>query len=522
MTDHWWARVGVLRALVEAWLLTVVLLGVLLSLYPDLPARLIQQGMIFVGAAAALWLAMRWRLQAGRYVWRLLRLLAVAVVFGLTMAAMFYAVTDWLMRQTPVDEGGGAINDFPLFLVVLFSSGLVAFVGFRIIVLVWDAWSRLTRRHLLWSIVQDHLMVAVVIQLLVIVPITIYSSSTPAFESAVGAPLNSSASLVARLVAGILPMMTLFSILVVLVLVAVLPLSAIASYFVARRTIRRLRVLTKATAALRAGNYDARVTVVGEDEIAALLDDFNRMAADLGANIAALRSERETVAALLRARRDLVAGVSHELRTPVTVLRSYLESDLAREDAAPSRQTLTVMQAEVTRLQTLIDDLFALSRAEVQALELRLTPVDAAAVVCDVVRTAAPLAWQSHRVELVVDVPSDLPHVCADTMRLEQVLRNLINNGVRHAAPGGVVAVSARAEADGVCVAVRDTGDGIAPEHLPHIWERYYHTGDGGTGLGLALVKSLVEAMDGTVAVDSRPGDGATFSVRLKTVTSNE
>src|SRR5690606_38407959 len=130
-------------------------------------------------------------------------------------------------------------------------------------------------------------------------------------------------------------------------LFAVLPLSAIASYLVARRTIRRLRALTEATAALRAGDYDARVPVTGEDEIAALQADFNAMAADLGANVRALQAERETVAALLRARRDLVASVSHELRTPVTILRSYLEDALGRASVdAPLQRDMTTMQAE--------------------------------------------------------------------------------------------------------------------------------------------------------------------------------
>ena len=515
---------GWLRALVEAWLIGLLLLASLLSLYPDLPARLVQQGMVFIGAAAALWLAARWRLPGSGWLKALAQTLGVSLIFGGGTAWAFQSVSDWLARMSSA-EGSDSPNTLLLFILLLLISPLVTFVGFRVSVVIWVAWSRLQRRRLLWSIVQDHLLVAVVVQLLVIVPFVLYNVSSSSFARTLGVNSeNPSASLVVRLVVGILPQLSLLSILVVLVLIAVLPLSAIASYLVARRTTRRLRGLAAATTALRQGDYEARVPVVGEDEVAALQTDFNGMAADLGANVHALQAEREKVAALLRSRRELVAGVSHELRTPMTVIRSYLETALDRPDTdAAMAHDLAVIQGEVTRLQSLVDDLFALSRAEVSQLELSLGPVNVGAVVCDVVRTAAPVAWKQQRVELVADVPPDLPAAAADTKRLEQVLRNLINNGVRHASPGGVVAVSAHAEADVICLEVRDTGAGIAPEHLPHIWERYFHANTGGTGLGLALVKSLVEAMGGTVDVASRAGEGCTFSVRLpKAVTSDE
>ncbi len=505
-----WVGVGWLRALLEAWLLGLLLLASLLSLYPDLPARLVLQGMLFVGAASALWLAARWRLSRDRWLKALAQTVGVCLIFGGGTAWAFQSVSDWLARSTPAD-------DVSVLNALLLPSPFVTFIGFRLSAVIWVAWSRFQRRRLLWSIVQDHLLVAVVVQLLVIVPFVLYNVSSSSFARTLGVnDENPSASLVVRLVVGILPQLILFSILVVIVLIAVLPLSAIASYLVARRTTRRLRALAAATTALRQGDYEARVPVVGEDEVAALQADFNGMAANLSANVRALQAEREKVAALLRSRRDLVAGVSHELRTPMTVMRSYLEAALDRpETDAAMAHDLTVIEGEVTRLQALVDDLFALSRAEVNQLELTLGAVDVGAVVCDVVRTAAPVAWKQQRVELVADVPPDLPAASADTMRLEQVLRNLINNGVRHASPGGLVAVAARAEADTVCLEVRDTGGGIPPEQLPHIWERYVHGANGGSGLGLALVKSLVEAMGGAVDVTSREGEGCTFTVRL-------
>lgn len=508
--------VGWLQALVEAWLLGLLLLAALLSLYPDLPGRLVQQGMLFVGAASALWLSARWRLSSGGWLKALAQMLAVCVIFGAGTAWAFQTISDWLAQNAAVDDAN-SLNALLPFVILLLTSPFITAIGFRLSVVIWVTWSRFQRRRLLWSIVQDHLLVAVVVQLLVIVPFVLYNVSNSSFARTLGVNSeNPSASLVVRLVVGILPQLSLFSILVVLVLIVVLPLSAIASYLVARRTTRRLRALAAATTALRRGNYDARVPVVGEDEVAALQSDFNSMAADLGANVHALQSEREKVAALLRSRRDLVASVSHELRTPMAVMRSYLETTLARPDLdGAAAHDLAVIDAELTRLQALVDDLFALSRAEVSQLDLSLGPVDLGAIVCNVVQMTAPLAWNQQRVELVAAVPPDLPVVTADTLRLEQVLRNLINNGVRHASPGGVVAVGARADTGAICLEVRDTGEGIAPEDLPHIWERYYHAENGGAGLGLALVKSLVEAMHGTVRVTSTPGEGSTFTVCL-------
>jgi signal transduction histidine kinase len=305
-------------------------------------------------------------------------------------------------------------------------------------------------------------------------------------------------------------------------LLAVLPPSVILSYFVARRTTRRLETLAAATRALREGDLSARVPVVGEDEVAQLQDDFNVMAADLERATGDIQAERDKVASLLQSRRELIANVSHELRTPVATIRGYLESSLAgNSEAAPElRHDLEVMAREVERLQGLIDDLFTLARAEVDGLAIDLRPTDVDVVVQRRVEAMAPLAWQKGRVEVVAEVSPDLPPALADAGRLEQVLINLLRNGVRHTPPGGIVAVMVAGEADAIRIDVRDTGEGIPTEELPRVWERFYR-GEGsrkdgrGAGLGLALVKELVEAMDGTVGVESVVGRGSCFTVRL-------
>jgi len=248
------------------------------------------------------------------------------------------------------------------------------------------------------------------------------------------------------------------------------------------------------------------------------------LAASLERAMRDLQQERDRVAGLLQARRELVAGVSHELRTPVATLRSYLETSIMHWNGNPPptlRQDLQVMEDEVISLQALIEDLFTLSRAEVGRLTLRCEPNNVGELIHRIVKARAPLAWQANRIEVVAEVPSALPPALVDANRLEQALQNLLHNAVRHTSPGGIVAVAVAAEPEALVLHVKDTGEGIAPQDLPRIWERFYqanNAGNGigtGTGLGLALVKEWIEAMGGSVAAESVLGEGSCFTIRL-------
>jgi signal transduction histidine kinase len=290
--------------------------------------------------------------------------------------------------------------------------------------------------------------------------------------------------------------------------------SSIVAYLLSRRLVARLEQLSQAAEALRAGNLSTRVTVSGKDEVARLQESFNSMATGLEA-------ERDRVVGLLAARRQLVAGVSHELRTPVATVRGYLEAALQRNGVVPAdlRTDLETMEREVGRLEHLIDDLFTLSRAEVGRLAVRLEPTQVGVVVQHVVDAQAPLAWHQRRVQILAAPADELPAARADAERLEQITSNLVNNAIRHTPPGGLVAVVVAAEPERVRIEVRDTGQGIPPDELPHVFERFYR-GNGsddraGAGLGLALVKELAEAMGGEVGAASTPGEGSCFTVRL-------
>jgi signal transduction histidine kinase len=386
----------------------------------------------------------------------------------------------------------------------------VEFVIFRLGVRLWLYWNRIRRTRLRWALTHALLSIAGLAAGLLTALMLSLQVMTRGFSS--------------TLTFNVIPILFFLAFLTALGLAVVLPPSALFSYLFARHVTQRLQALAKATSALRAGDYRIRVPVTGEDEVAQLQSNFNAMAADLDRAVSEVHAERDNVAALLRARRELVASVSHELRTPVATLRGYLESTLTHWNGSPPptlRRDLEVMERETVRLQTLINDLFTLARAEVGHLELRMAPTDVDALAHHVVETMAPLAWQSGRVEVVAEVAPNVPLAQVDGSRLEQVLQNLLHNAVRHTPPGGIVAVNVRAEVEAVVLQVQDTGEGIAAEELSRIWERFYRAGkararsDGGSGLGLALVKELTEAMGGTVAAESVTGEGSSFTVRV-------
>lgn len=310
--------------------------------------------------------------------------------------------------------------------------------------------------------------------------------------------------------------------IVLIVVLMVLVLALVIGYLLARHMTRRLERLTAATAGLSAGNLDRRVEVDSADEIGRLSTNFNTMATRLAERERALAAEAARSEALLRANRRLVADVSHELRTPLATLRGYIEALEQRYANCIPAHDMEVIQGEVRRLTALIDDLFTLARAEAQQLPLTIEVVNAGDLARRLTDMIAPLSRRERQIELVAILPDHLPPIMADRARLEQVLLNLVQNALRHTPPGGIVAIEAAAGDDMVALTVADTGVGIPDDELPLVFDRFYR-GDssraretGGAGLGLALVRELVQAMGGTVVAESAPGRGSRFTVTLR------
>jgi signal transduction histidine kinase len=264
---------------------------------------------------------------------------------------------------------------------------------------------------------------------------------------------------------------------------------------------RPLRDMARASARMAHGEYGQRVDTTSRDEVGELAAAFNRMSAEL--------------AQVERLRRELVANVSHELKTPISALRAHLENLLDGVER-PDRATLQVMLAQSERLSRLVEQLLDLSRLESGDIPFDRGEVDVRELVQQVV-SELHVGTQG-RVRVAEDIPDDLPAAWADRERLHQVVFNLLDNAVRFTPAGGTVTVSAEAERGRVRVHVRDTGPGIPPGHLPHVFERFYRVeqarsrGDGGTGIGLAIARSIIEAHGGTIWAESEAGSGSVFS----------
>jgi two-component system phosphate regulon sensor histidine kinase PhoR len=226
-------------------------------------------------------------------------------------------------------------------------------------------------------------------------------------------------------------------------------------------------------------------------------------------------------------RADFVANVSHELRTPLAALTGFIETlqGSARDDPAARERFLGIMRDQAWRMARLIDDLLSLSRIELRAHQRPDTPVDLVPIVQQVADSLQTLA-RDRGVAIDIETPVGPITVLGDRDELIRLFENLIENGLKYGASGKrveirfdrVASVDGRPEA---LVAVRDHGPGIAPEHLPRLTERFYRVdvgesrAQGGTGLGLALVKHILNHHQGRLTVESRPGEGATFTARI-------
>lgn len=279
---------------------------------------------------------------------------------------------------------------------------------------------------------------------------------------------------------------------------------------------RRLRSLEHAARKVGEGDLTARAREDGSDEVAELAHSFNKMAAALAARDAQLQ-------AVDRARRLLLADVSHELMTPLTAMRGYLETVSMRAlalDPETRERYLSIINDETRRVEHIVQDLLDLARMEGggDSLDMQDVPLEDlfGRVVARHGREAALKG-----VTLNTDIASGAEIVSGDPMRLEQALQNLAANALRHTSKGGTVELMAVPGHKEVTITVCDTGSGIAPEHLEHVFDRFYKADPSrpgeasGSGLGLSIVKAIIERHRGNISVASRPGKGTEFTVRL-------
>ncbi len=273
----------------------------------------------------------------------------------------------------------------------------------------------------------------------------------------------------------------------------------------ARTLTHPIRELTDATQVVAKGALGQQVVVRSRDELGTLAASFNRMSVDL-AHASALR-------------RQMTADIAHDLRTPLSVILGYTEA--LRDGKLPAMQEIfDTLHTEAQHLQHLVDDLRTLSLADAGELTLTRQRVAPQALLERAAAAYRPQA-EAQQVALTVHSAASVPEVDVDPERMAQVLSNLLSNALRYTPAGGTITQSAAVHANSVQLRVEDTGAGIAPEALPHIFERFYRADpsrqqeNGSSGLGLAIAKSIVEAHGGTMGVESAPGRGTHFTITL-------
>lgn len=291
-----------------------------------------------------------------------------------------------------------------------------------------------------------------------------------------------------------------------------------------RLTVRHPALLDAVDQVMAAGASDEReITGLGIGGLGGGNRSFRlRALADDDGRCIVLLDDVTQAKATERMRVDFVANASHELRTPLATLTGFIETlqGPAAEDAPARQRFLTIMAQEADRMRRLIDDLMSLSRIELDKFIRPNQPLALTGIAAEVARTLA-MRLDADQRQLLIEEPAGLPNVMADRDQVLQVLHNLVSNALKYGRSGTPITVSLAPAGDMVRISVRDIGEGIAPEHLPRLTERFYRVDSqrsrtmGGTGLGLAIVKHIVERHRGRLEIDSHQGKGTVVSFSL-------
>ena len=306
--------------------------------------------------------------------------------------------------------------------------------------------------------------------------------------------------------------------------VGTLVLSVIVGVFVSRSLTAPLHTLTAATDAMTAGNLGIRAPVESQDEIGRLARQFNHMAERLEASFAELAAERDAL-------RRFIADASHEFRTPITALKNFNEllQGSAADDPAARAEFLIAGEKQLQRLDWITQNLLSLSRFDAGFIELDLTEEEAGTLLTAAV-TGFQGAAQERKIDLRLEPLAGPVRLKCDRPRLELALGNLLDNALRFTPPGGQITVGCMVEAGAVQLRMSDTGPGIDPADLPHIFQRFYQGQSGGhhpiqttgCGLGLAIVQSIMQAHGGQVRVENRPAGGSCFTLVLPRLNADD
>jgi len=275
-----------------------------------------------------------------------------------------------------------------------------------------------------------------------------------------------------------------------------------AGLYISRNVTRILRETERAAHRISQGDFDYRIEVTSDDEVGRLTRTINQMAQELQQ--------------LSQARAQFLSKVSHELRTPLTIIKGFCVTLLRESPPPDQRRSLQVIDQQTDYLTRLVTDLLELSRSQAGSLQLQVQSVDLVDLAQEVVESLKPRAGEQS-INLSMEKGTESAVAQIDVERIRQVMYNLLDNALKHTDPGGRVKLSIDADDTKVTIQVRDTGRGIPSDKLPYVFDGFFQVEPQapGAGLGLAVVKELVEAHGGTVLVESGVGKGSTFAVSL-------
>ena len=278
--------------------------------------------------------------------------------------------------------------------------------------------------------------------------------------------------------------------------------------FLSRTITRPIRELTKATHAISEGDLSQQVKVRTKDELGELATAFNKMSAELSRSV--------------NSRKQMTADIAHELRTPLSLILGHAE---AVHDGVlpPTKENFEIIREEATRLEHLVNDLRTLSLADAGELSITLQTIEPERFLQEVA-SLYQIQTRKKNIKLELDIASPLPTLEVDPGRITQVLTNILDNATRHTPEGGIIRISAMKIGENIEITIQDTGPGLPAEEVERIFERFYRADtsrqrdgaqQGGSGLGLAIAKSIVQAHDGQLSVESEPGKGLKVIISL-------
>jgi signal transduction histidine kinase len=275
-----------------------------------------------------------------------------------------------------------------------------------------------------------------------------------------------------------------------------------AGLYISRNVTRILRETERAAHRISQGDFNYRIKVTSDDEVGQLTRTINRMAQELQQ--------------LSQARAQFLSKVSHELRTPLTIIKGFCVTLLRESPPLDQQRSLQVIDQQTDYLTRLVTDLLELSRSQAGSLQLQVQSVDLVDLAQEVVESLKPRASEQN-INFFMEKGTERAVAEIDLERIRQVMYNLLDNALKHTDPGGKVKLSIEADDAKVTIQVRDNGRGIPSDKLPYVFDSFFQVEPQapGAGLGLSVVKELVEAHGGTVSVESEVGKGATFTVSL-------